>query len=343
MWGVFQSGWKKPWGADADHLKLLEYLDEFVAAGFTFFTVDPGDHVDQTADTAGLDELRSKATGLPWENLITSQAVLVQSFCGHAFVIENFTLAFTEESILRAAVKYGRAVAHAVNMFHRLVELHGNAPFDFEVSVDETATATSVEEHFYISHELKRLGVKWVSLAPRFVGKFEKGVDYQGDVAELDRTMGQHAAIMRHFGSYKLSLHSGSDKFTVYPIAARHTRGLVHLKTAGTSYLEALRVCAIEDPKFFRKVYEFCRERYETDRATYHVSAVLSKTPAHPSDAELPGLLDQFDARQVLHVTFGSVLDTFRDELYQVLRSHENEYYLILEKHFRRHLDPLRP
>ena len=341
MWGVFQSGWQSPWGADADHLKLPEYLDEFVSAGYTFFTVDPGDHVDQTADDASLTQLRSMAEALPWDQLKTSAGELVKSFTQESGTVEGFSLNFNEETVLRAAVKYGRAVAHAYRMYQRLVEIHGNRPFDFEVSVDETATPTSIPEHYYIAHELKRLGVVWVSLAPRFVGRFEKGVDYIGDLAELDRTIGQHAGIMRSFGSYKLSLHSGSDKFSVYPIAAKHTQGLVHLKTAGTSYLEALRVIASVDSDLFRKIYEFARGRYETDRASYHVSAELAKTPAHPADTDLPMLLDQFDARQVLHVTFGSVLDHFRKELYDVLRSHEADYYLVLEKHFRKHLNPL--
>jgi len=343
LWGVFQCGWREPWGADADHLKLVELLDDFVAAGYTFFTVDPGDHVDQSADTSGLSELREKAAELPWQRLATSQADLLGALVNQAFTLEGTVLKFDEETVLRAVVKYGRAVAHALDMYSRLVELHGERPFDFEVSVDETATPTSAEEHFYIAHELKRLGVHWVSLAPRFVGRFEKGVDYIGDIAELDHSMAQHAAIMRYFGSYKLSLHSGSDKFSVYPIAARHTRGLVHLKTAGTSYLEALRVVAVADAQLFRKIYEFARAHYETDKVSYHVSADVAKTPAHPADAELPELLNQFDAREVLHVTFGSVLDAFRPQLYAVLRAHEQEYYRALEKHFRKHLEPLKP
>jgi hypothetical protein len=343
MWGVFQAGWQAPWGADADHLKLPEYLDEFTMAGYTFFTVDPGDHVDQAADEASLTALRLSAKSLPWDQLKTTAEEMVKSFTRQNLTMEGVALDFDEETILRAAVKYGRAVAHAHRMYRRLLEIHGNKPFDFEVSVDETATPTSIPEHFYIAHELKRLGVHWVSLAPRFVGRFEKGVDYIGDLTELDRTIGQHSAIMRSFGSYKLSLHSGSDKFSVYPIAAKHTHGLVHLKTAGTSYLEALRVIASVDSDLFMRIYEFARNHYETDRASYHVSAELAKTPAHPSTSELPFLLDQFDARQVLHVTCGSVLDQFRNELYEVLRANEEEYYLVLEKHFRKHLDPLAP
>ncbi len=343
MWGVFQAGWQDPWGADADHLKLPEYLDEFAAAGYTFFTVDPGDHVDQAADDANLAALRVSAESLPWDQLKISAGEMVKAFTGQSFPMEGTSLEFDEETVLRAAVKYGRAVAHAHRMYRRLLEIYGNRTFDFEVSVDETATPTSIPEHFYIAHELKRLGVQWVSLAPRYVGRFEKGVDYIGDLGELDRTMGLHAAIMRSFGSYKLSLHSGSDKFSVYAIAAKHARGLVHLKTAGTSYLEALRVIASADSELFMKIYEFARDRYETDRASYHVSAELSKTPVHPAIAELPALLDQFDARQVLHVTFGSVLDHFRNDLYQVLKAHEQDYYRVLEKHFRKHLDPLAP
>ncbi|NJL57123.1 hypothetical protein HC928_19750 [bacterium] len=188
---------------------------------------------------------------------------------------------------------------------------------------------------------LKRLGVAFVSLAPRFVGSFEKGVDYIGDLDELDANIAGHAAIMRHFGgSYKLSLHTGSDKFGVYPLAVKHTGRLVHLKTAGTSYLEALRAIAHHDTAFFREVLDFARERYDEDRRTYHVSATVAKVPASAdlSDDALPGLLDQFDARQVLHVTFGSVLDRYGERLHAFLRAHEASYHAYLKTHFDRHL-----
>jgi hypothetical protein len=213
------------------------------------------------------------------------------------------------------------------------------------MSVDETGTTTSLQEHFFIASELRRLKVPFVSLAPRFVGRFEKGVDYIGDLGELDDNIAGHAAIMRHFGGeYKLSLHTGSDKFTVYPIAARHTGGLVHLKTAGTSYLEALRLMASINPTLFRCVLDFSREHYETDRKTYHVSAVLDKVPESGglSDVQLPDLLNQFDARQVLHVTFGSVLDHFGAELREMLDHHEADYTAYLKRHFAQHLAPFR-
>jgi hypothetical protein len=195
--------------------------------------------------------------------------------------------------------------------------------------------------------------VRWVSLAPRFVGRFEKGVDYIGDLDELEADLAAHAAIARELGPYKLSLHSGSDKFSVYPIAARQTRGLVHLKTAGTSYLEALRTVASLDPGLFREIYAFARERYETDRASYHVSARLDRTPAADQvpEADIVSLVDSFDSREVLHVTFGSVLTEpsesggfrFRHRLLDLLARNPEAYAGHLEAHFLRHLRPLVP
>jgi hypothetical protein len=342
MWGVFQEGWREPWGADADHLKTPAGVDAFVAAGYTFYTVDPGDHVDNTAQTDSESVLAKKVADLPWDALESSPEAMYQRFLGQPVSLDGFTLAFDEVTLLRAAAKYGRAVAHTASMYRHLVTLMDDRLFELEVSVDETETPTSVHEHFYVASELKRLGVKWVSLAPRFVGRFEKGVDYIGDLSEFEVELARHAAVARYFGGYKLSLHSGSDKFSVYPIVARHTEGLVHLKTAGTSYLEALRVMARVEPGFFREVLDFARARYETDRATYHVSAQLARVPASDdlADSSLPGLLEQFDARQVLHVTFGSVLDRFGERLRAALRAHEEAHYATLAAHLARHLSP---
>jgi tagaturonate epimerase len=119
---------------------------------------------------------------------------------------------------------------------------------------------------------------------------------------------------------------------------------LVHLKTAGTSYLEALRAIAQLNPALFREIMLFAIERYPTDRATYHVSAQLAKIPdvSSMSSQELAELLDNFHSREVLHVTFGSVLNhpAFRERLFATLRSGEEIYYQMLEKHFEKHLAP---
>ena len=358
-WGLFQEGWRKPWGADADHLKTPEVVDSFVAAGYTFFTVDPGDHVDNEAHTAPPAEVEAKVQALPWDALEDTVRDMERRYLARPFDLGEEALTFEREVLWRAAAKYGHAVAHAARMYRYLSEQAGENGFEFEVSVDETETPTSPEEHFFIANELRRLGVRWVSLAPRFVGRFEKGVDYIGDLDTFAAEFARHAAVARAMGPYKISIHSGSDKFSIYPIAARLADGgsagltgsLVHVKTAGTSYLEALRAVAQIAPTFFREILSFARERYDTDRATYHVSAQLTNvpTPINPpsrgeagtlSDADLPDLLEQFDARQVLHVTFGSVLNRFGDRLLAALRKHEEVYYALLESHFKRHLSP---
>ena len=340
MWGIFQEGWSEPWGADADHLKTTGDIDLCVAAGYTFFTIDPGDHVDNDAHTAPLEALQDKIHALPWDGLEDSPAGLRERYLDRRFVAEDLVVEFDETTLARAAAKYGRAIAHTVRMYRHLAAQTRYS--ELEMSVDETDTPTSIGEHFYIASELKRLGVQWVSLAPRYMGRFEKGVDYIGDLDEFGADLAEHAAIARAMGPYKLSIHSGSDKFSIYPIFARHTRGMVHLKTAGTSYLEALRAVAQVEPAFFREISALAVRCYPVDRATYHVSAQLSNVPDVDSlsDADLPSLLDQFDAREMLHVTFGSVLDRFGERLRATLRAHEDAHYEMLDVHFRRHLSP---
>jgi len=255
-----------------------------------------------------------------------------------------------EEDLLRAACKYARAVAHLAAMYRHLDHVMSGKPYEVEVSVDETDTPTKAGEHLYIATELRRLGVEWTSLAPRYVGAFEKGVDYLGDLQVFERSFAEHVAIAKALGPYKLSLHSGSDKFSIYPIAARVAGNLVHLKTAGTSYLEALRAVARVDPALFREILAFAIDHYEEDKVSYHVSAQVSRMirPDAVADADLPKVLDQFDTRQALHVTFGSVLTlqdaqgnyVFKDRLYKVLEAHEAEHYAALEAHIVKHVMP---
>ena len=342
MWGAFQEGWREPWGADADHLKTTADVDLCVAAGYTFFTVDPGDHVDNEAHSAPMEVLKGKVHDLPWSDLADSPEQLHERYLGVEFEVEGQTLVFDETTLARAAAKYGRAIAHTARMYRHLATAMGGRSFELEVSVDETETPTSPREHYFVANELRRLGVQWVSLAPRYVGRFEKGVDYIGDLEAFDLQLAKHAAIARVLGPYKLSIHSGSDKFSVYPIYARHAGKLVHLKTAGTSYLEALRAIAGVDPSLFREILAFAREHYDEDRATYHVSAQLEKVPRPEdmADEDLAEVLDLFDGREVLHVTFGSVLDRFGVELLAALDENEEAHYAALEAHFDRHLAP---
>ena len=349
-WGAFGEGWTGPQGADADHLKTTADIDAYLAAGFTMFTIDPGDHVGHAAPDMTPAALREAFDDLPWAALEDSPSALRFRFAGRNFDIEGRAISLGEEALLRAAVKYGRAIAHVTAMYRHLTASAGARPVELEVSVDETESPTTHAEHVFIAAELARLGVKWTSLAPRLCGRFEKGVDYIGDTAAFEADWTVHAAIARQLGPYKLSLHSASDKFSIYDAVARHARGVVHVKTAGTSWLEALRTIAAAYPALFREIYDLARLRYDNDRLSYHVSARidLAPDPAGLTDTQLPGLLDDFHARQVLHVTFGSILtatgatgrNRFAGRLMADLRAHADAYAANLERHFVRHLRP---
>lgn len=343
LFGILQEGWRDGFGADADHLKNTNDIDVCAAAGYTFYTIDPGEHVDNEANTAPVEILREKIAALPWSELESTWAD-TQTAVGREFDLGEFKFTIDEEALLRAVAKYGHVVSHTVKMYRHLASVMNGKPFELEMSVDETDTITTLAEHIYIAHELKRLDVKWVSLAPRYVGDFEKGVDYIGDLDEFEKSFAQHLAVSQTFGPYKLSLHSGSDKFSVYPIASRVAGELVHLKTAGTSYLEALRAIGKTNPALFRDIVAFAVECYPTDRATYHVSAEIGKMPpvAELADDQLTTLLDDFHAREILHVTFGSVLHhaDFRAPFFATLRANEETYYDMLEIHFGKHFAP---
>jgi hypothetical protein len=347
--GAFEEGWQAGMGADADHLKESGDIDRCLAAGFTLFTVDPGAFVETGTGTATPAMIDAALAALLWQELEDSVASLRARYLGRRFDLDGTFVTFDEESLARAAVKYGGAVAHVTAMYRHLVQAAAGRPFEVEVSVDETGDPTSHAEHVYVASELRRLGVRWVSLAPRFVGQFEKGVDYIGDVRQFESHLAGHAAIARSLGPYKLSLHSGSDKFSIYPIVAAHARGLVHVKTAGTSYLEALRTIAAIDPALFREVYVLARQRYETDRMSYHVSARLDRAPEPEprglEDAHLGMLLDEFDAREILHVTFGSVMGGETDlagRLLAALQANPEAYASNLQAHLARHIAPFR-
>jgi len=346
-WGVFQEGFQRGFGADADHMQNESDVEATAAAGFTMYTIDPGARVDCSAPHLDASTLRTRYEALDFATLGLSADDLRRRYAERTFLLaDGDRLHLSAEEFARAAVKYAGAVAHVVTMYRRL-SAAVTGDFDLEVSVDETDTPTTMAEHYFVASELRRLGVPWTSLAPRFVGRFEKGVDYQGDLDEFRQSFAGHVAVMRTLGPYKLSIHSGSDKFAIYPIVAELAAGQVHLKTAGTSYLEALRTVAAVDPRLFREILQFARERYNTDKATYHVSATKAQAPRAEllEDRELPALLDDFHVRQILHVTYGSVLThedgrTFGSRLMADLETHEEVYAADLRQHLGRHVEP---
>jgi tagaturonate epimerase len=340
-WGAFQAGWTKPVGGDADHLEQLEDIDDTAAAGFVFYTLDPKAEVDPEAELAEPAAIQKKVEALDWAGLDSDLPTFTKRYVGQRIDLEREAIDLDEESVFRAMAKYGPGIVHAMAMYRRLMKKGMDCEVEF--AVDETDYPTKPAEHIVVVSELKRLGMEFVSFAPRFVGRFEKGVEYIGDIDELQRDFQIHAEIAQALGPYKLSLHSGSDKFSTYPLIAEATKGVVHLKTAGTSWAEALRVIAHNDPDLMRQVLTLALDSFEANRKSYHLSCDPSKIPTDPTDDEVAQLMDVADSRQVLHVGYGAILEELGPRLYRVWNDNEEEHYRIIADHFVKHLSPFAP
>ncbi len=351
VWAVFQEGYKSGFGADADHLKTTEDIDMLMNAGFKTFTFDPGEHVVNEADNLQESVLLKNAENLPWNDLKDTLASLEGRYTGKNFKItSDFEIKANRLDVLKALVKYGKALAHIKKMSDYIVNNYSSVPSEIEVSVDETDSVTTPFEHFFIASELKRLDVRFISLAPRFIGDFEKGIDYKGDLEKFRVEYTKHVKISNHFGTYKISLHSGSDKFSVYKVIGGMNSGYVHVKTAGTSYLEALKVVATKDPGLFREILDYSKGLYEVEKKSYFVSADINKVKkgSEYADEQLKDLFNVNDVRQILHVTYGRILTDrdergkyfFRERIYKCLSENEDLHYDYLIKHFHKHLDP---
>ncbi len=353
--GMKAAGWEGQTSADADHLKTMNDVDVTMQVGFTFFTIDPSDHVDQQADD--YDEPTLPAAFQD----VADQITWMDDYRGQSITLSTgTTIELDETACVRAAVKYGRAINEAVKLSDHIRKRSDEwgKTYEIELSVDETEQPTTLAEHYIIADQCIRRGMKLVSLAPRFIGDFEKGVDYKGDVAALETSLADHAAIADMLGPYKLSLHSGSDKLSMYPALARATNGRFHVKTAGTSYLEALRVVARHDEPLFRQIIDFARKCYDVDKATYRVSATLDSAPPTQEVSDVNVLEQQYlerwddvptgkgftaPGRQILHCTFGSVLTDgeLSTGIHRVLDAYPDSYIEILADHFTRHLEAL--
>jgi hypothetical protein len=338
-----------PWGADGDHLKTTEDLDKVAKAGFTFFTFDPSPFVNNQADKLGKTELAAQVAALLKDKIFPVGFEAEYLKGTHDAGKDGGKLKFEKEGLHRAAVKYGRAIAQVALMSAHLKKTV-KRPYEIEVSVDETDTPTKPLEHLFWALELRRRGVKQVvSLAPRFIGDFEKGIDYKGDLKKFEKQLRIHAAIAEKFGPYKISIHSGSDKFSIYPVIGRVCGTRLHLKTAGTNYLEALRVVVRVDKKLFGEIAAFDAGRFAQDKQSYHISAtdagVAALAKTKPADFERV-YLDETTGRQLLHVTFGSTLTIgqtakgrlFKDAILEILTKHADLHSELLAKHLGEHL-----
>ncbi|MDR1802943.1 MAG: tagaturonate epimerase family protein [Treponema sp.] len=337
---VFREGFKKEWGADGDHLKTTSDVEYALSLGFTMITLDCSEHINNNVT----DE---NAPPLPKSY---ADKYLGKEFdIGDANEVGNVRLSFTEGELKKIVAVYGKAIAFAADIYKKFFS-DGKYKADFEISIDETSTPTTPLQHYFVARELIDSGVSFATMAPRFCGGFQKGIDYVGDLAQFEKEIKVHAIIARHF-KYKLSIHSGSDKFTVFPYIDKATRNVFHVKTAGTNWLEAMRVVAQEDPALYREAHKYALEAFDEARKYYHVTTDLKKIPDVDklSDKDLPGLFNQNDSRQLIHITYGLILTkknadgsfTFRDRLYKFWKDHEEDYALALEKHIGKHLTEL--
>jgi hypothetical protein len=226
-------GWDGPYFVDADHIGLGN-VDKFIESS-DFFTLDVADFVAAAADEAEVDSFVQKH-----KKYIGSLAI---------DGIEE-SLNITEERIRAIANKSLLAVRQAGRIYRHIATAKGAGNFITEVSMDETDQPQSPVEMFFILAAIADEGIPAQTIAPKFTGRFNKGVDYVGEVSgfakEFEQDLAVVALAVREFGlpeNLKLSIHSGSDKFSIYGSIAdalkKFDAGL-HLKTAGTTWLEEL-------------------------------------------------------------------------------------------------------
>ncbi len=341
-WAVFQEGYTKGYGADGDHLKTSEEVQMSLDVGMTMITLDCSEHIDNAAANEDIDVLRKK-----YESFSEDERTKWEKRYGNKHIkLSDTSFFISMDDLVRMACIYGRAIHHTLDIYFNIIAKCGRA-IDFEMSIDETLTSTTPASHYFVASELVQAGVEIISLAPRFCGEFQKGIDYLGDLEQFKSEFSAHVDIANHFG-YKISVHSGSDKFLVFPIVGEMTDGKYHLKTAGTNWLEAVRVVAAHKPDLYRRMHAFALENLDEAKKYYHISAEVKTIPPLESisDNELPDLMNKNDPRQVMHITYGLLLQAknengeslFREELFKVLHTYEAEYKEALRKHIGRHL-----
>ena len=224
-------GWDKGWHVDADHINM-DTVDKYLDCS-DFFTIDVADSIGQAPEGDAVSAF------------VASHPELIGSV---SIAGINEPIEITREYVEEVAGKYLSAVAEAAKIYRHIESKKDE--FIAEVSMDETDAPQTPPELLIILAALADEGVRLQTIAPKFTGRFNKGVDYVGDLAQFEKEFNDDLAVIAHaiakYGlpeNLKLSVHSGSDKFSIYPIignAIRRTGAGVHVKTAGTTWLEEL-------------------------------------------------------------------------------------------------------
>ncbi len=307
-------GWTAPWHLDADHINLTT-VDRFLAP-CDFFTIDVADDIGQPAAAADIEAFVGRHPELAGRITIDGIAE---------------PLAISHDEVVRIARKFLLATQKAGAIYRHIVAAKGEDIIT-EVSMDETDTPQTPPELLVILAALADEGVPIQTIAPKFTGRFNKGVDYVGDVAAFEGEFNDDLAVIAHavraYGlpsTLKLSVHSGSDKFSIYPAIRRalaRTGAGLHIKTAGTTWLEeviGLAEAGGDALALAKEIYAQALEKREALCQPY--ATVIDIDPARlPSAAEVAGwssarYVDALrhepacpgfnpDFRQLLHVGF---------------------------------------
>lgn len=337
---VFKVGYKKGFGADGDHLKTFKDIEYALSLGFTMITLDCSDYIHGNVLSMSNQEI---------DKALSLSKTYRERYLDSPIEIEGNFLSFSETELKKAILIYQDALDFSKKVYDNYFR-HSRSIINFEISIDETATPTTALEHYFVAKELYLAEVAIDTLAPRFCGEFQKGIDYIGDLAQFESELKIHAAIARHFG-YKLSIHSGSDKFSIFEVIGKHTNGHFHVKTAGTNWLEAMKVVAMTDASLYREIHKLALAKFSDATKFYHVTTNLNNIPNIDTlkDEELPSLFNNNDARQLIHITYGYILNEldnqgnylFKTKLYLLWKKHEDLYANELYKHIGKHLELL--
>ena len=345
-------GWTGPYFVDADHIGL-KTVDRFLDSS-DFFTIDVADSIGQPAAEADIQ--RFVAAQSRYSGNVTVPGI-------------DRPLAASPERIAAIARKFLAAVQEAGRIYRHIAAAKGAENFVAEVSMDETDQPQTPVDLLFILAALAMEKVPLSTIAPKFTGRFNKGVDYVGDVAQFEREFADDIAVIAfavgEFGlpeDLKLSVHSGSDKFSIYaPIrrTLRRTGAGLHLKTAGTTWLEELIGLAAAGGSALSTVKEIYREALDhIDALCGPYAAVIAidrhKLPSIEAVADWSG--EQFVAalrhdprnpnynphvRQLLHVGY-KIAAQMGQRYTDALKKHEAIIAEnVSENLLERHLKPL--
>ena len=241
------------------------------------------------------------------------------------------------------------AIREAGRIYRHIAEKKGADNFVTEVSMDEVDEAQTPDELRYILREIAREGIPVQTIAPKFTGRFNKGVDYRGDIAQFEREFEQDLLVIDEAvktcglpDNLKLSIHSGSDKFSIYPVMGRLIRKYdkgIHIKTAGTTWLEENIGLAVADPEALRlakKIYVNALGRME-ELAVPYATVIDIDAAALPSPEEVESWDAETYARTLRHNPSDPLYNpSFRQLIhvsYKIAAELGDEFYPALEKH----------